>query len=122
MPAITSSCGRALFALALALTLGAGVARAADAPTVGHAVPGLIVIGLSVDDRHDRADALKAARDQRYALGMLSEATRNDFGSPRSLPLTYVIDGDGVIRTVLSANRGPVSAEAVRSAVTALLP
>ena len=169
MPAITSSCGRALFAL----VLGVGVARAADAPTVGHAAPaliarqfdgqlldltaqrghvvllnfwaswcvpcreempqldalahefhdrGLIVIGLSADDRHDRADALKVARNQSYALGMLSEATRNEFGSPRSLPLTYVIDGDGVIRTVLSANRGPVSAEALRSAVTALLP
>ena len=83
---------------------------------------GLIVIGLSADDRHDRADAVKAARDYSYALGMLSEATRNDFGSPRSLPLTYVIDRDGVIRAVLSANRGPVSAEALRSAVTALLP
>ena len=54
--------------------------------------------------------------------GMLCEATRNDFGSPRSLPLTYVIDGDGMIRTVLSANRELVSAEALRSAVTALLP
>ena len=48
MPAIASSCSRALFALALALTLGAGagagagVARAADAPTVGHAAPALI--------------------------------------------------------------------------------
>ena len=83
---------------------------------------GLIVIGLSADDRHDRAEALKAAQALSYPLGMLSDATRNEFGSPRSLPLSFVIDREGVIRTVLSANRGPVSAEALRAAVTALLP
>jgi peroxiredoxin len=83
---------------------------------------GLVVIGLSADDRHDRADALKIARQFSYALGMLSEATRNDFGSPRSLPLTYLIDREGVIRTVLRANRGAVSAEALRAAAAALLP
>jgi cytochrome c biogenesis protein CcmG, thiol:disulfide interchange protein DsbE len=83
---------------------------------------GLTVIGLSADDRHDRADALKAAKGLGYPLGMLSEATRNEFGNPRSLPLSYVIDRDGVIRTIVTANRGPVSIEGLRSAVIALLP
>jgi len=82
---------------------------------------GLVVIGLSADDRHDRADAVKAAKGLGYPLGLLSEATRNEFGSPRSLPLSYVIDREGVIRSVLSANRGPVSVEALRAAVIALL-
>jgi peroxiredoxin len=83
---------------------------------------GVTVIGLSVDDHHDRRDALKAAKALSYSLGMLSEAQRNDFGAPRSLPLTYVIGADGVIRTVLSANRGTVSAATLRAAVIALLP
>ncbi|MGB8693026.1 MAG: TlpA disulfide reductase family protein [Steroidobacteraceae bacterium] len=78
---------------------------------------GVTVIGLSVDDPHDRRDALKAAEGLSYSLGMLSEAQRNDFGAPRSLPLTYVIGADGVIRAVLSANRGAVSAEALRASV-----
>jgi thiol-disulfide isomerase/thioredoxin len=82
---------------------------------------GLVVIGLSADDRHDRADALKAAKGLSYPLGLLSEATRNEFGSPRSLPLSYLIDREGVIRQVLSANRGPVSVEALRTAVLAVL-
>lgn len=82
---------------------------------------GLVVVGLSADDRHDRADALKAARNLGYTLGMLSEATRNDFGVPRTLPLTYLIDREGVIRNVLVANRGASSAEALRSAVVAAL-
>jgi thiol-disulfide isomerase/thioredoxin len=82
---------------------------------------GLVVVGLSADDRHDRADALKSARKLGYALGLLSEATRNEFGVPRTLPLTYIIDREGVIRTVLSANRGAISAAALREAVVALL-
>jgi peroxiredoxin len=83
---------------------------------------GVMLIGLSADDPHDRRDALKAAKALSYSLGMLSEAQRNDFGAPRSLPLTYVIGADGVIRTVLSANRGTVSAATLRAAVIALLP
>jgi peroxiredoxin len=83
---------------------------------------GVTVIGLSADDRHDRRDALKAAEALSYSLGMLSDAHLNDFGAPRSLPLTYVIGADGAIRSVLSANRGAVSAATLRAAVIAQLP
>ncbi len=82
---------------------------------------GVVIVGLSADDRHDRPDALKAARGLNYTLGMLSEATRNDFGAPRVLPLTYVIDREGIVRSVLSANHGAASAAALREAVTAQL-
>jgi len=82
---------------------------------------GLVVVGLSADDRHDRADAVKAARGLGYQLGMLNEASRNDFGAPRTLPLTYVIRADGAVGAVLSANRGAISAEVLRSAVVAAL-
>ena len=78
---------------------------------------GVTVIGLSADDRHDRRDALKAAQSLSYSLGMLADAQLNDFGAPRSLPLTYVIGTDGVIRAVLGANRGAVSAEALRASI-----
>lgn len=78
---------------------------------------GVTVIGLSADDRHDRPDALTVAEAFTYRLGMLADATLNDFGAPRSLPLTYVIGTDGVIRTVLSANRGAVSAADLRASI-----
>ena len=78
---------------------------------------GVTIIGMSADDRHDRADALKAAEALSYSLGMLADAQRNDFGAPRSLPLTYVIGADGLVRAVLSANRGAVSAEALRASI-----
>ncbi|HKC15737.1 MAG TPA: TlpA disulfide reductase family protein [Steroidobacteraceae bacterium] len=80
---------------------------------------GVTVIGLSADDRHDRAAAVKAAGAVSYPVGLLSEASVNGFGSPQVLPLTYIIDATGKVSAVLSANRGPISAQQLRSAVSA---
>jgi thiol-disulfide isomerase/thioredoxin len=79
---------------------------------------GVTVIGLSADDRHDRADAVKAAALVSYPVGLLSEAPVNGFGTPQVLPLTYIIDATGKVSAVLSANRGPISAGQLRSAVS----
>ena len=78
---------------------------------------GVVVLGLSADDRHDRKDALKAAQGVGYMTGMLAEITNNGFGSPQVLPLTYVIDRAGTVTAVLRANRGPVSVDQLHSAV-----
>jgi thiol-disulfide isomerase/thioredoxin len=82
---------------------------------------GVTVIGLSADDRHDRADAVKAARTVSYPVGLLSEATVNDFGAPQVLPLTYVIARNGTIASVLSANKGALSAAELRQIVSSQL-
>ena len=78
---------------------------------------GVVVLGLSADDRHDRKDALKAAQGVSYMTGMLGEASSNGFGAPQVLPLTYVIDRAGSVAAVLRANRGPLSAGQLRAAV-----
>ena len=78
---------------------------------------GVVVLGLSADDRHDRKDALKAAQVVSYTTGMLGEASINGFGAPQVLPLTYVIDGAGSLTAVLRASSGPVSAGQMRAAV-----
>lgn len=78
---------------------------------------GVVVLGLSADDRHDRKDALKAAQGVSYMTGMLGEASSNGFGAPQVLPLTYVIDGAGSLTAVLRANSGPLSAGPLRAAV-----
>ncbi len=80
---------------------------------------GVVVIGLSADDPHDRRDALKAAREVGYRTGLLAEASVNGFGSPQVLPLTYIIGRTGTLAAVLSANRGPLSAAQLRAAVDA---
>ena len=80
---------------------------------------GVTVIGLSSDDRHDRAAAVKAAGAVSYPVGLLSEAPVNGFGVPQVLPLTYILDAAGKVSAVLLANRGPISAEQLRAAVSA---
>ena len=92
-----------------------------DALYRDEAQQGVTVIGLSADDRHDRADAVKAARAVSYPTGLLSEATVNDFGAPQLLPMTYVIARNGTIAASLSANRGALSATALKQFVASLL-
>lgn len=82
---------------------------------------GVVVVGLSADDRHDRRDAVAAARSVSYFTGLLSEAPTNGFGAPQMLPLTYVITRTGAVSAVLSANRGALSAAQLRAAVDAAL-
>jgi thiol-disulfide isomerase/thioredoxin len=82
---------------------------------------GLVVVGLSADDRHDLADARKAAQGLDYGLGMLCDAKVNGFGQPLGIPLTYLIGADGSIRAILRGNQGPFDAAALQAAVTGAL-
>ena len=78
---------------------------------------GVVVLGLSADDRHDRKDALAASQGVAYMTGMLAESSVNGFGAPQMLPLTYIIDRAGKLSAVLRANRGALSAGQLRAAV-----
>ena len=82
---------------------------------------GVIVIGLSADDRHDHKDAVRAVQGLSYFNGLLAEAQTNGFGTPQALPLTYIIGPAGTVTAMLSANRGPFSALQLRAAVDAVL-
>ena len=82
---------------------------------------GVMVVGLSADDPHDRKDALKAAAAVGYLTGLLSEAPINSFGEPPVLPMTYVIGPDGTVGAVLTANRGALSAAQLHAAVDVLV-
>jgi thiol-disulfide isomerase/thioredoxin len=95
---------------------------ALDALSRDYRDRGVVVIGLSADDRHERKDALAAARGVSYLTGMLAEASTNGFGDPQVLPLTYIIGADGSLAAILAANRGPLSAAQLRAAVDARLP
>ena len=82
---------------------------------------GVVVVGLSADDRHDRKDAVAAARSVSYFTGLLNEAPSNGFGSPQLLPLTYIIARTGTISAVLRANQAALSAAQLRAAIDAAL-
>jgi cytochrome c biogenesis protein CcmG, thiol:disulfide interchange protein DsbE len=59
---------------------------------------GLEVIGISVDFKSDIAKVPVVAKSLAYPVALLGAITDNGFGPPEGVPLTYVIDVDGVVR------------------------
>lgn len=86
-----------------------------------HQAEGMLLVGLSADDLHDRKDVAKAARGLTYPIALLQEAKANGFGSPKALPMTYVIDKNGVIRARLMPTRAGLSEPELAAAVLPLL-
>ena len=61
---------------------------------------GIEMIGLSLDRARDRKAVRKIADTVSYPIALSFEASTNGFGTPGSVPTTYVIDGKGTIRAV----------------------
>jgi len=93
-----------------------------DAFSRKHQSEGVVLVGLSADDIHDRKEVEKAARGLAYPVALLQEAKANGFGMPRALPITYVIDTQGVIRARLMPTRAGISEQDLAGAVQPLIP
>jgi len=85
---------------------------------------GLEIIGLTVAGTRarDRTEAVEAMRSVSYPGAMLRDAEVNGFGSPGALPVTYVVDGDGVVRARLTPDETPLTEDGLASLVSPLLP
>lgn len=83
---------------------------------------GLDLLGLSIDEAPDAAAVRKVMGQFSYPGALASAARVNGFGEPIAVPVTYVIDAQGVIRAQLQAE-GPsgVSRQALEQAVLPLL-
>ncbi len=83
---------------------------------------GLDLLGLSIDEAPAAARVRQVMRHFSYPGALASAARVNGFGEPIAVPVTYVIDGRGVIRGQLQAE-GPsgVSRQALDQAVLPLL-
>jgi hypothetical protein len=57
-----------------------------------------------------------------YPAAMLDDAKVNDFGTPDALPMTVVVDGNGVVRAKLTPDQTPVTEKSLSDAVLPLLP
>ncbi|MGH7125205.1 MAG: TlpA family protein disulfide reductase [Stellaceae bacterium] len=83
---------------------------------------GLDLLGLSIDEAPDVPKVSEVMRQFSYPAALASAAKANGFGDPVAVPITYVIDANGVIRAQLQAE-GPagVSRQALEKAVLPLL-
>ncbi len=83
---------------------------------------GLEMIGVSADRPHDRSDVTKVMQSFSYPAAMLDDAKVNDFGTPDALPMTVVVDGNGVVRAKLTPDQTPVTEKSLSDAVLPLMP
>jgi cytochrome c biogenesis protein CcmG, thiol:disulfide interchange protein DsbE len=79
---------------------------------------GAEIIGISVDFQRDLEKVHKAAKTISYPAALAGEVTENGFGTPEGVPVTYVIDADGVVRDRFIA----VPNKLLRDVVVPLLP
>jgi cytochrome c biogenesis protein CcmG, thiol:disulfide interchange protein DsbE len=83
---------------------------------------GVELIGVSADRPHDRKEVVQAMQSLSYPVAMLEDAKDNGFGEPTSLPETFVVDGNGVVRAKFLPDAGGVTVEILTAAVQPLLP
>jgi cytochrome c biogenesis protein CcmG, thiol:disulfide interchange protein DsbE len=63
-----------------------------------HRAENLELVGISIDFARDAAKMRKAAAPLAYPIAWIKDIGVNGFGDPDGVPVTYVIDADGVIR------------------------
>jgi cytochrome c biogenesis protein CcmG/thiol:disulfide interchange protein DsbE len=56
------------------------------------------LVGISIDFARDIAKMRKAATPLAYPIAWIKDISVNGFGDPDGVPITYVIDADGIIR------------------------
>ncbi len=83
---------------------------------------GVDMIGLSADRPRDRGDVVKMMQTLAFPAAMLRDATANGFGSPETLPETFVIDPSGVVRAKFRPGETAVTEQSLAAAIVPLLP
>ncbi|MBV8199679.1 MAG: TlpA family protein disulfide reductase [Acidobacteria bacterium] len=86
-----------------------------------HHERGLELIGVSTDRARDAGQVRKMLAEIGYPVAMVSAASENGFGQQRALPVTFVIDRQGVVRAEMRPDSLPVTAESLARTVLPLL-
>lgn len=92
-----------------------------DAFAKRYAARGVLVVGLDENDPEDLGEVQNVMAAFSYPALMAETAPTNDVHQPRVLPMTYVIDAQGVIRARLWPGGTPVTEANLEKAVTPLL-
>ena len=70
---------------------------------------GLEVIGISLDRSSQRDTVMQAMKDFHFQSALISDVEINGFGRPRVLPVTYVIDRNGILNAQLLPDDEPLT-------------
>ena len=84
-------------------------------------VQGLEMIGLSADRPHERSEVVKVMQSFSYPSAMLDDAKSDGFDDPNALPVTYVVDTNGILRAKFTPDGRPLTEESLSDSVLPLL-
>jgi thiol-disulfide isomerase/thioredoxin len=82
---------------------------------------GLEMLGLSLDRSRDATEVHKVMQAFSYSAAILGDAKVNNFGTPDPLPVTFVVDGKGIVRAKLTPEEAPVTEKKLAALVVPLL-
>ena len=84
-------------------------------------VKGLEMLAVSADRPRARGDVDQVMHYFTFPAAMLSSTTKNDFGTPGAIPITYVIGKDGNVADMLTPDVKPVTDPAFGDEIQNLL-
>jgi len=82
---------------------------------------GLEMIGLSADRPHERSDVTKVMQSFSYPAAMLDDVKADDFGDPSELPVTFIIDANGIVRAKFTPDQTLATEKSLSAAILPLL-
>jgi thiol-disulfide isomerase/thioredoxin len=88
-----------------------------DAFSKAHQAQGVMLVGLSADRPRDAATVDRVMSAFSYPAIVLNSAKVNGFNPPNVLPVTYIIDAKGIVRSALLYTDKPLSEADLAAAV-----
>jgi peroxiredoxin len=82
---------------------------------------GLEVLAISADRPRAKGDVDQVMHVFTFPAAMLGDLTKNDFGTPTGIPITYVIGKDGKLQNILTPDTAPLTEQGLGDTVKALL-
>ncbi len=82
---------------------------------------GIEIIAVSLDKPRKRDEVQAFMQAFSFPAVMLSDTSANGFGSPGSIPVTYIVDGRGILRAHLTPEDQILSMKGLEEAVKPLL-
>jgi thiol-disulfide isomerase/thioredoxin len=86
-----------------------------------HRDQGLVLLALSMDDPKDAAKVRELTRDYAFSVGLARDADLGGYGRIWRLPVTFVVDRNGVVRKEQWFTDQGLDARALEQTVTPLL-
>lgn len=92
-----------------------------DAFYIQHRSQAVEVIGITLDRLRTRDQVIEYMHAYHFPAAFVSDATKNTFDTPGTLPVTYIIDKAGILKSVLRPDTMPVTDKNLSEMVESLL-